>query len=85
MAENTPQQQSKPSWTFISVALVVIGLIILLPSGLCTAVFGFFTIVESFSQNVDLSSVLMVLLFGGLPMLVGWVLVWARLRARARD
>lgn len=85
MSQDPTEPKKRPRWTFISVALVVLGLIILLPSGLCTAVFGFFTIVESFSQNVDLSSVLMVLLFGGLPMLLGWVLVWAGLKARPRD
>jgi len=85
MSQESPPQQGKPRWTFISIALFAIGLVILVPSGLCTAVFGFFTIVESFGQDVDLSIVLMLLLFGGVPMLLGWVLVWAGLKARARE
>ena len=85
MSHDPLSSPPKKRWTFISVALVVIGLLILVPAGLCTAVFGFFTVVESFGQDVDLSFVLMVLLFGGLPMLVGWVLVWAGLKARRSD
>ena len=85
MSREPPSAPPKKRWTFISIALFVIGLLILVPAGLCTAVFGFFTIVESFGQDVDLSIVLMILLFGGVPILVGWVLVWAGLKARARD
>ena len=74
-----PTQTSRPRWTFISVALFVLGVLILVPSGLCTAFAGIITIVEG-----DPSSVLLVLLFGGVPMVVGALLVWAGFKARER-
>ena len=80
VSQPDPQKDGRLHWTFISVALFVIGLLILVPSGLCTAFGGILTIIEG-----DPSSVLLVLLFGGLPMAVGALLVWAGLKARSRD
>jgi hypothetical protein len=79
-----PQQpQRRPHWTFISVALFMLGLLILIPSGLCTALMGSFMVVEN--SNFDPSGILLLLLFGGIPMAAGAVLIWAGLKARTRD
>ena len=81
MSQPEPQAPaSRPRWTFISVALFVLGLLILIPSGLCTAAFGVFALAEG-----DPSGILLLLMFGGIPMAVGAVLVWAGLQARPRD
>jgi hypothetical protein len=40
MSSALPPQQGKPRWNAISIALFVIGLLILVPSGLCTALIG---------------------------------------------
>jgi hypothetical protein len=87
MAQPDPQTRtSRPRWTFISVALFILGLLILVPSGLCTAVFGGMILVEpGGSAGELLSIVLMVLMFGVVPMAVGALLVWAGLKARPRD
>ena len=75
-----PSQANSPRWTFISVALFVLGLLILIPSGLCTAGFGAFALAEG-----DPSGILLLLMFGGIPMAAGAVLMWAGLQARPRD
>ena len=66
-------------WTFVSIALFSIGLVIAVPSGLCTLVLG---IPVLFTQPGDLP---MVLLIGGLPFLIGFLLTVAGLNARRRD
>jgi hypothetical protein len=76
-----PAASSAPRlhWTFVSVALFSIGLVIAVPSGLCTLVLGVPTI---FIQPGDLP---MVLLIGGIPFLVGCMLVVAGRNTRRRD
>ena len=80
MSDPLPPQQNKPRWTFIGVALFVLGLLIFIPSGLCTAVFGAFTLAEG-----DPSGILLILLFGGIPMAAGALLMWAGFKARSRE
>ena len=46
-----PEQPPRRHWTAGAVALVVIGLLILVPSGLCTAVIGGISISEMFSAD----------------------------------
>ena len=70
-------------WTFISVALFVLGLLILIPSGLCTAVMGSFMVAEN--SNFDPSGIMILVMFGGIPMAAGAVLIWAGLKARTRE
>ena len=72
MAGNTPPQQTKPSWPGASLALFILGLCILVPSGLCTAV----------SIVIYPPAVLVFLMLGGMPMAIGGALVWGALRAR---
>jgi hypothetical protein len=75
-----PPQPARPHWTFISVALFVIGLLILIPSGLCTAVLGVMSL-----GGGDPSFLGIVLLVGVLPMAIGLGLVYAGLNTRRRD
>ena len=87
MSQPGPQTKtSRPRWTFISVALFILGLLILVPSGLCTVIFGGLILIEPDGSPGELLSIaLMVLMFGVVPMAVGALLVWAGLKARARD
>jgi hypothetical protein len=80
LSEGDPPKHDKPRWTFISVALFVLGLLILIPSGLCTAVGSVFSLAEG-----EPSFILVILMFGALPIAGGAVLVWAGLKARPRD
>jgi len=79
MSEGGAPNDGQPRWTFISLALFVLGLLILIPSGLCTAIGSFFSLTEG-----DPSFILLVLMFGALPIAGGAVLVWAGLKARPR-
>jgi hypothetical protein len=74
MAENIPPQQSKPSWPGASLALFIIGLLVFVPSGLCTALF-----IVGYPP-----AGLFFLLFGAVPMSAGGLLVWSALKARGR-
>ena len=57
MSETGAPKHEKPRWTFISLALFVLGLLILVPSGLCTAIGSFFSLAEG-----DPSFILLVLM-----------------------
>ena len=87
MSQPGPQTPtSTRRWTFISIALFVLGLLILVPSGLCTVLFGGMILVEPGGSPGELLSIgLMVLMFGVVPMAAGALLVWAGLKARPRD
>jgi len=74
MTEHTPPPQPKPSWPGASLALFIIGLLILVPSGLCTALF-----IVGYPP-----AGLAFLLMGGVPMGFGGLLVWGALKARKR-
>ena len=79
MSQGTPSGQTRPRWTLVSVALFVIGLLILIPTGLCAALVG----ILAFGEG-DSSAILTILLFAGLPALVGGTLIYAALKARER-
>ena len=72
MSDNHPPQQSKPSWPGASLALFILGLCILVPSGLCTAI-----AIVAYPLGI-----LVFLMFGGIPMAMGGALIWGALRAR---
>ena len=72
MADEGPPQQKKPSWPGASLALFILGLCMLVPSGLCTAI----------AIVVYPLGILVFLLLGGIPMAMGGALIWGALRAR---
>jgi len=72
MSDNHPPQQKKPSWPGASLALFILGLCILVPSGLCTTIA---IVVYPFG-------ILVFLMLGGIPMAMGAALIWGALRAR---
>jgi hypothetical protein len=77
----------KPPLTAAGIALVVIGLLILVPSGLCTGLIGISGIVASLSQGrlPDIPQILTeALSFALIPILIGAFLLWAGLRLRAK-
>jgi len=72
-----------PRWTGTAIALVVIGLLILIPSGLCTGVFGLGALFDG--VNADTSGFLETALIVGGPFIVlGALLVRTGLRERHR-
>jgi hypothetical protein len=82
MSDRLPAQQRVRRWTFISVALFVIGLLILVPAGLCTLTLGTLFLMDPSDAAAFFGA---VLVFGGVPMALGALLVWAGLKARTRD
>ena len=66
----------------MSVVLFVLGLLILIPSGLCTGLLGLPLL---FGPSGDLTVLPLVLIYGGIPMVLGLSLVLAGLRARRRN
>jgi hypothetical protein len=66
-------------------ALMVVGLLILVPSGLCTAAVGAMSIYESLTSSTGLNVVSEALVFGGPFILVGALLfLWGRSLRRSR-
>ena len=83
MPQRDPAESStKPHWTVASVALFVIGLLILVPSGLCTAV-GLVYGIASLAVG-DFSLLSMVLTIGGVPVALGIGLVVISLGMRRK-
>lgn len=78
-------QPPRPHWTTLSVVLVIIGLLILVPSGLCTGLFGIGAMLEGGSPGESLGILLIALLYGAVPIAIGGVLVYAGLQARRKD
>jgi hypothetical protein len=74
----------KPHWSALAVVLLVIGLLILIPSGLCTGIFGFGALLDMFtsSSSEGFSILLEALLLGGIPVAIGGALVYAAFRVR---
>jgi hypothetical protein len=70
-----PDQNLPPPGRMIGgMALIVIGLLILIPSGLCTAVMGGMSIVEMFSSSTGLDILPEVLMVGVPFILIGFIL-----------
>ena len=72
-----------PHWTAASIALFVLGLLILVPSGLCTALVGGSIFVDGLA-SADLSGIFVVLIYGGIPAAMGAALLYAALKLRRR-
>jgi hypothetical protein len=84
-----PQGPTDPKpparWTGAAVTLVIIGLLILVPSGLCTGVFGIAGLVGSFgSSGGGMGLLAMALIVGGPFVVLGALLVRTGLRERNR-
>jgi hypothetical protein len=62
----------------VGIALICIGLLILVPSGLCSAWFG----LQSLTDSHGLA--LVVLVYGGPPMAIGAALLFVGLRLRRK-
>jgi hypothetical protein len=80
--QSPPQPKRALHWTGAAIALLTIGLLILIPSGLCTAVFGIGDITGGGSFDETIPSLLMILIVGGIPAAIGAALVYAGLKAR---
>lgn len=74
----------KPHWSALAITLLVIGLLILIPSGLCTGVFGAGALYDMFtsSSSEGASILLEALMIGGIPIAIGAALVYAAFRVR---
>jgi len=81
--DDMSSEATPPRWTGAAIALLILGLLILLPSGLCTVVVGGSIIIEGLPYG-DLSGIPIVLIYGGVPVAMGAVLVWGALKARRR-
>ncbi len=71
---------ARPRRTAGAIALIALGSLILVSSGLCTSVFG--VVLLSYAPDLDefLGSVALLLEFGGPPIAIGAVLLWLGLR-----
>lgn len=85
-----PQPDQRPSLAG-GIALVVLGLVILVPSGLCTSVFAFGPIIEAmlhpqrYAYNSSSPDLILAFIFGGPFILLGGAMLYfgiRRLRAR---
>jgi membrane protein implicated in regulation of membrane protease activity len=79
-----PPPARKPHWSALAITLLVIGLLILIPSGLCTGIMGVGALMEAFSSgSSDMGGFLYMVLFVGGPFVViGAALVYAAFRVR---
>jgi hypothetical protein len=87
MPEGPPEPKKKGSLTGGGIALVVIGLLILVPSGLCTGLMGIAGFVAAVSDSNwnDFTQMLTeTISFGLIPILVGAFLLWAGLQRRKK-
>ncbi|HTK80336.1 MAG TPA: hypothetical protein VL286_07835 [Rhizomicrobium sp.] len=74
----------KPHWSALAVVLLVIGLLILIPSGLCTGIFGIGALYDAVtsSSSEGFSILLEALMFGAIPIAIGAALVYAAFKVR---
>ena len=87
MPEGPLEPKNKGSLTGAGVALVVIGLLILVPSGLCTGLMGLAGFVAAVSDSNWSDFIQMLteaISFGLIPIAVGAFLLWAGLRLRKK-
>jgi hypothetical protein len=68
--------KKSPGLIAVGIAIVLIGLVILVPSGLCTAVFGIASI-GSAIRSGQWSGLLFVIGIGIVPVVVGALTTWA--------
>jgi hypothetical protein len=66
------------------VTLLVIGLMILIPSGLCTGIFGVGALYDMITSSSSEGASILgeALIIGGIPLAIGGILVYAAFQAR---
>lgn len=72
-------------WTALSLVIFVVGLLILIPSGLCTGLFGIGYLFSGGNLDETLSMLFSVAMIGGIPTLIGFFMVWSGLALRRKD
>jgi hypothetical protein len=79
-----PPPPRTPRWGALAITLLVIGLLILVPSGLCTGIFGVGALYAMFtsSSNEGISILAEALMIGGIPLAIGAALVYAAFKVR---
>jgi len=82
----SPAKPGARRWTAGAIAVLAIGLVILIPSGLCTGIFGMGAIYDMItsSSSEGFSILLEALLFGAIPLAIGGVLVFAAFKMRKK-
>jgi hypothetical protein len=84
-----PGQFIPPAWSGRGVAPIAIGLLILIPSGLCSAFFGIAFLGDALTGTGEAAAyarglIWLVPMIGGPPMALGALLLWLGLRRRRR-
>ena len=72
MADPLPPIERRPRRRGTSIALICIGLLILVPSGLCTTFFGVAPVIHGAGGSL----IGIALLLGGPPIVIGIALIW---------
>ncbi len=81
---NSPPE-NKPHWTLLTVALFVIGILIVVPSGLCTALGLIYTAVTFSARSADFwTDFYLILVPGGVSIAAGLAILLAGLKYRPR-
>jgi hypothetical protein len=79
-----PPPPRPPRWGALAITLLVIGLLIAVPSGLCTGIFGIGALYDMMtsSSNEGISILVEALMIGGIPLAIGAALVYAAFKVR---
>jgi hypothetical protein len=83
MTAPIPQPPPRRRWSAAAIALLVVGLLILIPSGLCTGVFAIPMLADWSSEAT--SYLLVVLVYGGPFIAIGTALVVAAFAVRPKE
>jgi hypothetical protein len=78
-------QQATPGRMLGGLALILIGLLILVPSGLCTAFFGAMSLWGMMTSSGGISFLPEAIGYGAPPIAVGALLIFAGRRLRRAD
>jgi hypothetical protein len=84
LSPTPPLPPRPPRWGALAITLLVIGLLILIPSGLCTGIFGVGALYDMFtsSSSEGLSIFMEALIIGGIPLAIGGALVYTAFKVR---